>query len=268
MSGGVNFLDGNAALVIDRGVSTSYGTPGNPFGATLAGFQAGDVITLNGAVAAAGFTYDPGSHLLTITYGGGAQAAQFKFAGTYAQSDFRVAPSASSSGQGLDITTTSTSQAIPAFSYTDTVTGAAGTSAGQQYAGPVSTLQSQYTWASPDGASIAAFGPNVFLGGGAGNDALTASGGSNVLDGGFGSNFVTGATGADGGTDTFFLDGTAGTTWDTLVNFHPGDSATLMGLRAGPKRHHLGCQRGGRGPHRGDPPCGVRRARARRSTAP
>jgi len=232
VSGGVNFLDGNAALVIDRGVSTSYGTPGNPFGATVAGFQAGDVITLNGAVAAAGFTYDPGSHLLAITYGGGTQAAQFKFAGTYAQSDFRVAPSASS-GQGLDITTTSTSQAIPAFSCTDTVTGAAGTSAGQQYAGPVSTLQSQYIWASPDGASITAFGPNVFLGGGAGNDALTASGGSNVLDGGLGSNFVTGATGVDGGTDTFFLDGTAGTTWDTLVNFHPGDSATLWGYVPG-----------------------------------
>ena len=147
--------------------------------------------------------------------------------------NFRVAPSAAFSGQGLDITTTSTSQAIPAFSYTDNATGAAGTSAGQQYAGPANTLQSQYIWAKPDGASITAFGPNVFLVGGAGNDALTASGGSNVLDGGFGSNFMTGATGADGGTDTFFLDGTAGTTWDTLVNFHPGDSATLWGFVPG-----------------------------------
>ena len=88
-------------------------------------------------------------------------------------------------------------------------------------------------WASPDGASLTAYGPDVFLGGGAGNDALTAGAGSNVLDGGLGSNFVTGATGADGGTDTFFLDGTAGTTWDTLANFHPGDSATLWGYVPG-----------------------------------
>ena len=232
VGGGINLFDNDAAIVIDLGVSTSYGTQGNPFGATILGFQAGDVITLKGFVAATGYTYDPASHLLTVTYSG-TQVAQFKFAGNYAQSDFRVAPSASFSGQGLDITTTSTSQAIPAFSYTDTATGASGTSAGQQYAGPVSTLQSQYIWASPDGASITAFGPNVFLGGGAGNDALTASAGSNVLDGGLGSNFVTGATGADGGTDTFFLDGTAGTTWDTLANFHPGDSATLWGYVPG-----------------------------------
>ena len=44
---------------------------------------------------------------------------------------------------------------------------------------------------------------------------------------------MTGATGADGGTDTFFLDGTVGTTWDTIVNFHPGDSATLWGFVPG-----------------------------------
>ena len=191
------------------------------------------MIALDGAVAATSFAYDPASHLLTISGAGGAQVAQFRFAGSYTQGDFKVTPADPGGVGGLNITTTSTSQAIPAFSYVDTVTGEAGTSAGQQYAGPVSTLQSQYTWASPDGASITAFGPNAFLRGGAGNDALTASAGSNVLDGGLGSNFVTGATGADGGTDTFFLDGTAGTTWDTIANFHPGDSATLWGFVPG-----------------------------------
>ena len=247
VGGGVNFLDSNAALIIDRGAGTSYGTTGFPFGATILGFQAGDVITLKGFVAAAGFTYDPGSHLLTITDTGGTQAAQFKFAGSYTQSDFRVAPSASFSGQGLDVTTTSASQAIPSFSYTDNVTGAAGSSAGQQYAGPLATLQSQYIWASPDGASITASAPNAFLQGGAGDDALTASGGSNVLDGGLGSNFVTGAAGADGGTDTFFLDGTAGTTWDTLANFHPGDSATLWGFVPGQSAAIWGANEGAAG---------------------
>ena len=246
VGGGINCLDNNAAIVIDLGVSTSYGTQGNPFGATILGFQAGDVITLKGFVAATAYTYDPGSHLLTVTYSG-TQVAQLKFAGSYTQSDFQVAPSASFSGQGLDITTTSTSQAVPAFSTVDNVTGTAGSSAGQQYVGPVSTLQSQYIWASPDGASITAFGPNVFLGGGAGNDALTASAGSNVLDGGLGSNFVTGATGADGGADTFFLDGTAGTTWDTITNFHPGDSATLWGYVPGRSATVWGANEGAAG---------------------
>lgn len=245
VGGGVNFLDNNAALVIDRGAGTSYSTPGSPFGATILGFQAGDAIKLNGNAPSTGFAYDPASHLLTIT-NAGTQIAQFKFAGTYAQSDFQVTPADSIGIGGLTITT-STSQAVPSFSFVDTVTGAAGTSAGQQYAGPVSTLQSQYIWASPDGASVAAFAPNVFLGGGAGNDALTAGAGSNVLDGGLGSNFVTGATGADGGTDTFFLDGTAGTTWDTIANFHPGDSATLWGFVPGQSATVWGANEGAAG---------------------
>jgi len=247
VSGGVNFLDSNAALIIDRRVSTSYSTSGNPFGATIVGFQAGDLIKLDGSIASTGYTYDPSSHLLTILNGGNAQVAQFKFAGNYSQSDFQVTPVGLLGVQGLNITTTSTSQAIPSFSYTDNVTGASGVSAGQQYAGPVNYLQSQYIWASPDGVSMTSYAPNVFLQGGAGNDALTASAGSNVLDGGLGSNFVIGATGADGGTDTFFLDGTAGTTWDTIANFHPGDSATLWGFVPGQSAMIWGANEGAAG---------------------
>jgi len=159
---------------------------------------------------------------------------------------FQVTPVGLLGVQGLNITT-STSQAIPSFSYTDNVTGASGVSAGQQYAGPVNYLQSQYIWASPDGVSMTSYVPNVFLQGGAGNDALTVSAGSNVLDGGLGSNFVIGATGADGGTDTFFLDGTAGTTWDTIANFHPGDSATLWGFVPGQSAMIWGANEGAAG---------------------
>ena len=58
--------------------------------------------------------------------------------------------------------------------------------------------------------------------------------GTNVLDGGGGSNFLVGSTGADGGTDTFFVDCRAGVeTWSTIVNFHPGDSATIFGFHDG-----------------------------------
>ena len=117
---------------------------------------------------------------------------------------------------------------------TDTATGAGSTSTGTAYSGPVNYLQSQYLWAGQDSVNIAANVADVFLQGGPGNDALSASAGSNVLDGGMGSNFLTGATGADGGADTFFLDGRgSGSTWDTLVNFHVGDAVTLWGFVPG-----------------------------------
>ena len=52
-------------------------------------------------------------------------------------------------------------------------------------------------------------------------------------EGGTSSNWLVGATGADGGTDTFFVDNRGGqATWDTLLNFHKGDSLTLWGFNA------------------------------------
>lgn len=100
----------------------------------------------------------------------------------------------------------------PSFAVTDTTTGQSQQSAGTAYAGPVAALQSQFIWAGADGIAVTAATPNVFLHGGAGDDALTATGGANVLDGGGGSNFLVGGAGADGGADTFFIDGRGGTT--------------------------------------------------------
>jgi hypothetical protein len=98
------------------------------------------------------------------------------------------------------------------------------------YAGPVTYLQWQFIWDSPDCVDISANAPDVFLHGGPGDDALAAIGGSNVLDGGEGSNFLVGSTGVDGGDDAFFADlRNGGVIWNTLVNFHPGDSITLWG---------------------------------------
>ncbi len=122
----------------------------------------------------------------------------------------------------------------PVFAYADAVTGLRGDASGSEYTGPVSYLQQQYLWNSPDAVSIASTVPNVFLHGGAGDDALQVSGGQNVLDGGAGSNFLVGARGLDGGTDTFFLDGRGGAvTWSTVVNFHKGDTVTLFGFMPG-----------------------------------
>ena len=219
--------------MIDLGAGASYGTPGFPFGAVIRGFQAGDVVNLNGPVAVAASAYDPASHLLTLSAADGSQLVQFNFAGAYTKGDFQVTPVGLGGAQGVNITTTSTAEAVPAFAYTDTATGAAGSNAGLAYDGPVSYLQSQYIWANQDAVAVRAGGPDVFIKGDAGKDAISANSGSNVLDGGAGSNFLTGVTGTDGGRDTFFLDGTAGTTWDTVANFHPGDSVTLWGFVPG-----------------------------------
>ena len=118
--------------------------------------------------------------------------------------------------------------------YTNVTTGSSGRDVGQSYSGPVAGLQRQYIWSSPDSVAIAASAPNAFIKGNAGGDALAALGGNNVLDGGPGSNFLVGGTGADGGTDTFFVDGrSSATTWSTVVNFHRGDQATIFGYNAG-----------------------------------
>ncbi len=235
----VNFLDNAGELEIAPPFALSRGA--TLFSGTISGFQAGDTIWLNG-LDTGSYSYDPTSHILTILSSvDNTPVVQLHLVGNYRTSDFKLA----SVGLGTVfgevgvpngstlLTTTSTANAVAPFSYQDTTPGAAGTSAGQQYTGPVSTLQSQYIWTSPDGAAIAANMPNTFLQGGAGNDALTVSAGSNVLDGGLGSNFLTGATGADGGQDTFFLDGSVGTTWDTIINFHPGDNVTLWGFVPG-----------------------------------
>ena len=118
--------------------------------------------------------------------------------------------------------------------YTDVTTGQSGEEQAQTYSGPVAGLEAQYLWSGSDPVAIRSDTPNAFLHGGPGDDAVEATSGSNVLDGGAGSNFLVGATGADGGTDTFYVDGRGGaTTWSSIVNFHEGDTMTLWGFVAG-----------------------------------
>ena len=117
---------------------------------------------------------------------------------------------------------------------TNAATNVSVTAPGVVYTGPVDYLQRQYIYAGTDPAAIAATVPNAFLKGGPGSDALLAFGGNNVLDGGGGSNFLIGGDGADGGRDTFFVDSRSGVeTWSTIVNFHPGDQATIFGFHPG-----------------------------------
>ncbi len=119
------------------------------------------------------------------------------------------------------------------FVLTDTVASTMGSFFGSTYTGPVSYLLAAYGYSGPDGVVLSAKVANVFIHSGAGEDALEAVAGSNVLDGGGGSNWLVGASGSDGGTDTFFVDGSGGeNTWDTVLNFHVGDALTLWGFNA------------------------------------
>ncbi len=139
-------------------------------------------------------------------------------------------PTASAANRDLaasDVSAIHSLYAAPSFYLTDTVTNLASRPDGIAYTGPVSYLQREYDYTGTNGVAIAAADPNVFIHGGAGDDAISVMSGQNVLDGGTGSNFLSGGT----GTDTFFVDGRGGqVTWGTLVNFHAGDMATLWGF--------------------------------------
>lgn len=101
---------------------------------------------------------------------------------------------------------------------------------GEEYHGPVTSLHAQFIYDAGGSVVIVSQTHDVFVKNFSGFAAIQLSTGTNVVDAGPGSNFLVGGTGAD----TFFLDGTHGdTVWDTIVNFHPGDMATLFGFHAG-----------------------------------
>ena len=110
----------------------------------------------------------------------------------------------------------------------DTSTGQDSSPQPTPYSGPVAGLADQYINLTTDNLNLTGYGPNQFLHSGSGEDAIQVTAGNNVLDGGTGSNFLVGGT----GHDTFFTDDRAATSaiWDTLVNFHAGDAATLFGV--------------------------------------
>jgi len=148
-------------------------------------------------------------------------------------------PVAQTSNTGLSIADIAGAQALygaPAGSdinLTDTTLGISAGLIGTTYNGPVTGLQQQYLQGGSDSVNITGGVPGLFLRGGSGNDALAVGSGRNVLDGGKGSNFLSGGTGA-GSQDTFFVDGRGtGAVWNTVANFHPGDTVTVWGYIPG-----------------------------------
>jgi len=199
-----------ASTVLGAGTSDQNGAPSTAAGQTAA--------ALGNAVAQAAVAN--GQQLATAGSNNSSSGSAL----------FPATPGAGSSGLGALTAPAGSATPTSGFVVTD-ATGKSSTVAGSAYSGPVNYLQTQYIYGGSAGVNITAESGNVFLKGGAGNDALLASSGSNVLDGGAGSNFLVGASGGDGGTDTFFVDGRSGgqSTWDTLVNFHVGDTLLLLG---------------------------------------
>lgn len=193
----------------------------------ISGFAQGDDILVSSHATSVVYQ-DGGSGFGTLTLlDGTATVGTLTLAGSYAGQGFTLTQGASGS---YDVTLASAPPPA-AFHYTNQAAGTSGTLAGDAYAGPVAGLQRQLIWPGADAVSIQAVTGNVFLHGNAGDDALTVSSGSNVLDGGLGSNFLVGADGMDGGADTFFVDGRGGgVTWSTVSNFHHGDAATIWGF--------------------------------------
>nr|WP_294520082.1 hypothetical protein [uncultured Rhodopila sp.] len=101
---------------------------------------------------------------------------------------------------------------------------------GAVYTGPTTWLKNEFIAVNSQSLNIIATTPSVFMHGGAGNDALVALAGNNLIDGGYGSNFLTGGS----GHDVFYLDAGGGRdTWSTLINVHAGDQLTIWDIASG-----------------------------------
>jgi phospholipase/lecithinase/hemolysin len=117
----------------------------------------------------------------------------------------------------------------PTVQMTDTTTGVSSTQFGEVYSGPDTGLQGQFLYLGPDSVVLSANAPDMYFAGGSGTDAIAVSSGHNVLDGAEGSSFLVGGT----GQDAFYVDAGGQSTWNEIVNFHPGDTFTLRGFQPG-----------------------------------
>ena len=243
----VRFLGASGTLTLY--LADNKGVPAFSDGVgAIIGFGAGDRIGFDPSIYGAGATVPltgvqdqaDGNGMGTLTLSSGLNpVGTLTVAGDYTGQAFHLAPAYAGSASSVLTVGPSGPAAGSAFLFTDGVSGLSGAVAGDAYSGPVAGLDRQYIWSGTGGVALAATVDNVFLHGGAGEDALQVHGGFNVLDGGAGSNFLVGGTGGDGGADTFFVDGRGlvdghgAPVWSTVVNFHRGDAVTVFGFVAG-----------------------------------
>ena len=112
---------------------------------------------------------------------------------------------------------------------TSTATGSSTVAAIESYLGPIDSVQSQFLYSGTAPLAIVAQQPNMLISSRAIATAVQLASGRNVIDVRNGSTFAT----SGGGSDEFlFHADQAQVTWNTIVNFHPGDSLTIFGFNA------------------------------------
>jgi hypothetical protein len=112
---------------------------------------------------------------------------------------------------------------------TSTVTGSSTLNAVQVYLGPIDNVQTQFLYDGTAPLAIVAQQSNMLISSNADATAIQLQGGDNLVDVGAGSTFVTSGS----GDDVFlFQAAQAQPTWNTIINFHPGDSITVYGFDA------------------------------------
>ena len=113
---------------------------------------------------------------------------------------------------------------------TSTATGSSTFSEVELYQGAISNLNTQFLYDGDPALAIVAQQPGMLISSQAQATAVQLQGGVNVLDMKQGSSFIVSGT----GTDTFLLHADqAATTWNTVANFHTGDSIIIYGYTAG-----------------------------------
>jgi Ca2+-binding RTX toxin-like protein len=117
----------------------------------------------------------------------------------------------------------------PTISFFDNTTSDSGSADASIYSGSIPGIQYEYIYQSSDNVAltIPADG-NWMVGGGGGMTEITAISGNNILVASTGSSLLNGGS----GNDTFDIPDANlvdKASWDTIENFHAGDSAVLAG---------------------------------------
>ena len=113
---------------------------------------------------------------------------------------------------------------------TSTATGSSTFLEAQQYQGAISNLNTQFLYDGDTPLAIVAQQPGILVSSLAQATAVQLQGGVNVLDMEQGSSFIVSGS----GTDTILLHANqAAVTWNTVSNFHSGDSIVIYGFTAG-----------------------------------
>lgn len=118
----------------------------------------------------------------------------------------------------------------PQITYFDNTIQAGGTADGSVYDGTVAGILNQYLYNGADNISLTATaGQNWAFGGGSGLTDLTAVSGNNIFVASTGSSYMVGGSGEDI-FDVPDANATGIGTWDSIENFHAGDTISLAGL--------------------------------------